>query len=214
MVIFGLTGSIGMGKTTTAGMLRRLGVPVHDADQTVHRLLAPGGGAVAAVAAAFGPELMGTDGGIDRRLLGARVFCDPAALARLEAILHPLVRKRERCFLAAAARRRDRLAALDVPLLFETHGERRVDATVVVSAPAFVQRARVLARPGMTADRFDTILKRQSPDAVKRRRADFVVPTGLGKPHAFRQLVRIVRQLSECQGRHWPIRREGLRFGA
>ncbi len=207
MVIFGLTGSIGMGKTTAAGMLRRLGVPVHDADRTVHRLLGAGGGAVAAVRAAFGPGVVGADGGIDRRLLGARVFRDPAALACLERILHPLVRQAERRFLATAARRRNRVVALDVPLLFETNGTRRVDATVVVSAPVFVQRARVLARPGMTAGKLDGILERQLPDVLKRRQADFVVRTGIGKAHALRQIARIVSILAVRRGAHWPGRR-------
>ncbi len=209
MVIFGLTGSIGMGKSTTATMLRRLGVPVHDADRAVHRLLGPGGAAAAAVAAAFGPGVL-SGNGVDRRRLGARVFQDPAALLQLEGILHPLVRQVERRFLAAAARRRCRLVALDVPLLFETNGTRRVDATVVVSAPSFVQRARVLARPGMTADRLDGILKRQVSDRIKRRQADFVVRTGLGKARALRQLTRIVKVLVRRRGRHWPVRRAPL----
>lgn len=137
MVILGLTGSIGMGKTTAATMLRRLGVPIHDADATVHRLLGPGGAAVPAVRAAFGEAVIAA-GAVDRRRLGARVFNDEPALRCLESILHPLVRREERRFLAAAARRRVHTVALDVPLLFETGGHARVDATVVVSAPAMI----------------------------------------------------------------------------
>ena len=194
MIILGLTGSIGMGKSTTAAMLRRFGIPVHDADRTVHRLLDRNGEAVAAVTAAFGPQLV-VNGAIDRRRLGALVFDDNEALRQLEGILHPLVRRIERQFLAAAARRRAPIVALDVPLLFETKGDRRVDATLVVTAPPFVQRARVLARPGMTAGKFEAVLRRQMPDAAKRRRADFLVPTGLGKRFALLILQRVTRIL-------------------
>ena len=205
MVILGLTGSIGMGKSTAAAMLRRLGVPVHDADRTVHRLLARGGGAVPAVAATFGDDVI-SGGAVDRARLGARVFADADALRRLESILHPLVRRAERRFLATAARRRVRVVALDVPLLFETGGTERVDATLVVTAPALVQRARVMARPGMTAERLRAVLARQTPDATKRRLADFVIMTGLGKSHALRALARVVRVAAGLRGRHWPPR--------
>ena len=207
MIILGLTGSIGMGKSTAAGMLRRLGVPVHDADRTVHHLLGPSGGAVAAVERAFGPEVIVGDA-VDRPRLGARVFGDGVALKRLEAILHPLVRRAERRFLSQSAARRRRVVALDVPLLFETGGERRVDATVVVTAPAFIQRLRVLARPGMCAERLAAILARQTPDAEKRRRADFLIETGLGKGPALRRLKRIVRLAKTRRGRRWPPRRQ------
>ena len=206
MIILGLTGSIGMGKSTAAGMLRRLGVPVHDADRTVHRLLGRGGAAVAAVERAFGPEVI-AEGAVDRPRLGARVFGDGVALKRLEAILHPQVRRAERRFLVQSATQRRPVVALDVPLLFETGGERRVDATVVVTAPAFLQRLRVLARPGMSADRLVAILARQTPDTEKRRRADFLVPTGLGKGPALRRLKRIVRLAKNRPGRRWPPRR-------
>ena len=202
MFILGLTGSIGMGKSTAAAMLRRLGVPVHDADRVVHGLLARGGAAVGAVEAAFGPEVIREDA-VDRPRLGARVFGDGAALKRLEAILHPLVRRAERRFLALAAARRSRMVALDVPLLFETGGERRVDATLVVTAPAFIQHIRVLARPGMSAEKLTAILKRQTPDAEKRRRADFVIETALGKGPALRRLKRIVTIARERPGRRW-----------
>jgi dephospho-CoA kinase len=175
MLVLGLTGSVGMGKSTTAGFFVEAGVPVHDADAAVHRLLAPSGAAVAAVETAFPGTAVG--GGIDRTLLAKRVLGDPAALKRLEAIVHPLVQASERRFLAEAEARGDNVVVLDIPLLFETGGEARVDAVVVVSAPAEVQRARVLERPGMTVEKFEAILAKQLPDAEKRRRADFVVDT-------------------------------------
>jgi dephospho-CoA kinase len=202
MVIVGLTGSIGMGKTTAADHLRRLGLPIHDADAAVHEMMAGGGEAVAAVAAAF-PGVV-RDGAVDRDALGAIVYADPAALARLEAIIHPRVRRREEDFLRRSALRGAALAVLDIPLLFETHGDRRVDATIVVSAPAFLQAQRVLQRPGMTAERLARIRAQQMPDAEKRRRADFVVLTGLGKDRSLRDLTAIVRMLAGRKGRHWP----------
>ena len=198
MLVLGITGSIGMGKSTAAALLRRLGVPVSEADQVVYRMFAPGGQAVAAVERAF-PGVV-RDGAIDRRELGRRVFGDAKALARLNAIVHPLVRVEQARFLAAQRRRRVKLAALDIPLLFETGGEGRCDATVVVSAPGFVQRARVMARSGMTADRLQKILEHQMPDAEKRRRADYVVPTGLGKRMTLRRLRRIVGGLKRSRG--------------
>jgi dephospho-CoA kinase len=202
MIVLGLTGSVGMGKSTAAAMLRRLGVPVHDADTAVHRLLAPGGAAVDAVARAF-PKVVAVDGGIDRVKLGRRVFGDPAALERLERILHPLVRQSQERFLRDARARHLPIAVLDVPLLFETRGARRFDLVVVVSAPADVQRARVMARPGMTEERFQAILEKQMPDSEKRRRADVVVPTGLGRAVTFRRLARLVQRLrhsASCKG--------------
>ena len=193
MIVLGLTGSIGMGKSTAARMLRRLGLPVHDADGVVHRLLAKGGAAVPAVAEAFpGVE---RDGAIDRQALGARVFGDGAALLRLEAILHPLVRRSQSAFLKRQVRQRRPIAVLDIPLLFETGAERICDKVIVVSAPALVQNARVLARPGMTADKLAAIQDQQMSDREKRRRADFVVPTGLRKADALRRLRKIVRLL-------------------
>jgi len=193
VIVVGLTGSIGMGKTTAAKVLRSLGVPVCDSDAVVHRLTARGGDAVAAVERAF-PGVVENDA-IDRRALGRVVFGDPTALARLEAILHPLVERAQSRFLRLAARRRVRVAVLDIPLLFETEAERRVDTTIVVSAPLRVQRARVLARRGMTAVKLDGILARQMPDAEKRRRADHVVHTGLGRGFARRALTRLLRSL-------------------
>jgi dephospho-CoA kinase len=202
MVILGLTGSIGMGKTTAARVFRDLGVPVYDADGAVHDLLAAGGAAVAGVEAAFPDVVQG--GAVDRQALGRRVFDDPAALARLEAILHPMVRRRQVRFLQAASRRGCRLVVLDVPLLLETGGDGRCDGVVVVSAPTAVQRQRVLRRPGMTAARFDSILARQMPDAEKRRRADFVVATGLGRRFSLRSISDIVRVAETWRGSHWP----------
>jgi dephospho-CoA kinase len=190
MKILGLTGSIGMGKSTAAAMLRRLGVPVHDADATVHALFACGGKAVALVDAAF-PGVV-RDGAVDRVALGAKVFGDETALKRLEAIVHPLVRAAERDFLARHRRRRTRLVVLDIPLLFETHGETRCDMVAVVSAPTFLQAARVLARPGMTRARLDVVLAKQMPDGQKRRRADVIIPTGLGKGPALKRLKALV----------------------
>ncbi len=191
MKVLGLTGSIGMGKSTAAAMLRRLGVPVHEADDVVHRLMTQGGSAVAAIGAAFPGVLR--DGAVDRRALGARVFAEDAALRRLEEILHPLVRQDSARFLRRARGRRARVAVLDVPLLFEVGRDRDCDATIVVSAPKFVQRARVLARPGMSEARLDSVLSRQLPDSEKRRRADFVVPTGLGRRLTLRRLIAVLK---------------------
>ena len=194
MKVLCLTGSVGMGKTTAARMLRRLGVPVHDADAEVHRLLGRGGAAVKAVEAAFPGVKSGK--AIDRAALGKLVFGDPKALKRLEGILHPLVRQAERRFLADARRERRKLVVLDIPLLYETKGERRCDGVIVVSAPRAIQRARVLARPGMTKERLAAIEARQMPDREKRRRADIVIETGLGKRHSLQALRRALVQFS------------------
>lgn len=191
MVVLGLTGSVGMGKSTAARMLRRLRVPVYDADAEVHRLLGPGGGGVAPVGAAFPAARRGDR--IDRAALGRLVFGDAAALKRLEAILHPRVRTAQRRFLAACRRRRVPVAVLDIPLLFETGGERRCDGVIVVSAPRSLQRSRVLRRPGMTEARLAAVLAQQMPDAEKRRRARWVVPTGLGQAFTLRRLKTILR---------------------
>ncbi len=192
MKILGLTGGIGMGKSTAAGTFRRLGVPVFDADAAVHALQARGGRAVAPIRAAFPGTIR--DGAVDREALRRAVLGDPPALKRLEGIVHPLVRAEERRFLARCRRRGARLAVLDVPLLFETGGEQRCDAVVVVSAPAAVQRARVLARGGMTPERLSAILSRQMPDSEKRRRADFVIRTGLSRGHARRAIRRLLQR--------------------
>ena len=194
MIVLGLTGSIGMGKSTAAAMLRRLGVRLFDADAMVHELLGPGGEAVEAVEALF-PAVRDETGAIDRRLVGQRVFGDPAALRHLEAILHPLVRRAETRFVGQARARRESLVVLDIPLLYETGAPDRVDYVLVVSAPARVQRERVMRRPGMTESRFASILRAQMPDREKRRRADLVVPTGLGRGLTFRRLRRVVTGL-------------------
>lgn len=173
-VILGLTGSIGMGKSTVAAMFRGAGVPVFDADAEVHRLQGPGGALLPAIEAAF-PGTTGPQG-VDRGALGALVFGDDAALARLEAIVHPAVAARRQEFLIEHGGAP--LVVFDIPLLFEKGGWQQVDAVAVVSAPAAVQRARVLARPGMTGEKFAQILARQVPDADKRARADHVIDTG------------------------------------
>lgn len=198
MFILGLTGSIGMGKSTAAGMLRRLGVPVHDADAAVHRLLAADPAVRAEIAARFPGVVDGE--AVDRQALGAMVFADPRARQDLEAILHPRVRAAARRFLRQQAMARTPLVVLDIPLLYETGGEANVDAVLVVTAPGFLQAQRVLLRPGMSVERFNGILASQVPDSEKRRRADYVVETGLGKAYTYRRLQRLVAMLS-AQGR-------------
>ncbi|MEE9139878.1 MAG: dephospho-CoA kinase [Alphaproteobacteria bacterium] len=190
MIVLGLTGSIGMGKTHAARVLRRMGLPVFEADGAVHRLIGPGGRAVAAVDAAFPGVVRG--GAVDHAALGERVFGDQRELARLEAILHPLVRAAQRRFLRQAALRGADMVVLDIPLLFETGADRLCDATILVTAPPFVQEARVLGRPGMTRARLAAIRARQMAESDKRRRADFIVPTGLSKGETLNRLRRIV----------------------
>ena len=204
MVILGLTGSIGMGKTVAAGMFRRLGIPVHDADRAVLGLLAKDGAAVAAVAAAFPGAVR--DGRVDRAALAGKVFGDDEALSRLEAIIHPLVRRCERCFLRTAAAQGRRLVVLAVPLLFETGGERRCDGVVVVSAGRLIQEARVLRRSGMTRERLEFVLSHQMCDAKKRRRAGFVVATGLGRGVSLRAIKKIGKVARRWRGAKWPPR--------
>jgi dephospho-CoA kinase len=202
MVIVGLTGSIGMGKSTAARMLRQMGVPVYDADAAVHALQAPGGAALPPIEAAF-PGVV-KDGVLDRQALGARVFGNGQALRKLEAIVHPLVGQQQRAFLKRAAGRRESLVVLDIPLLFEGLGDRRVDATLVVSAPPFLQRRRVMARPAMTEERLDGILRQQVPDALKRRKASIVIPTGLGLAPTRAALEKAIAELKTRRGRFWP----------
>ena len=200
MRILGLTGSIGMGKTVAGRIFRRLGIPVHDADREVHALTRLGGRAVPAIAGAFPGTV--TKGVLDRKALGARVFADTSQLQRLEAILHPLVRASQRRFIAA--NRRKKLVVLDIPLLFEKGNERRCHAVLVVTASKAIQRQRVMRRPGMTAAKMANILAHQMPDREKRRRADFVVPTGIG----FRPTLRRIRIIAKHLGEgHWPRRR-------
>ena len=198
--VLGLTGSIGMGKSATAGIFRRLGVPVHDADAAVHRLYR--GRAAPLVEKAFPGTVI--DGAVDRGRLGAAVLGDPARMRELEAIVHPLVREEEEAFLERAALAA--IAVLDIPLLFETGGEARCDAVLVVTAPASVQRERVLARPGMSEEKFQSILSKQMPDAEKRARAHFLVDTSRGFISAEAQ----VRSVLACPAGR-PGRRAGLR---
>jgi dephospho-CoA kinase len=193
--VIGLTGSIGMGKSETAKLFARLGVPVHDADATVHALYDRGGLAVAAISAEF-PEAV-RDSVVDRAALARRVTGDEAAMKRLEAAVHPLVVRERDEFLAAAAAKGDAFVLFDIPLLFETGRQSEVDAVVVVSAPRDVQRERVLARPDMTAERFDAIHARQVSDAEKRAKADFVIETDKGLDHAFEQVKRVMAELRQ-----------------
>ena len=199
--ILGLTGSIGMGKSTVADMFERRGVPVFDADAEVRRMQGPGGELIDEIERAF-PGTAAGRRGVDRAKLAAAVFGDPAALARLEAIVHPVVRATRTAFLAEHAGQP--LVVFDIPLLFEGAGERRVDATLVVSAPAFLQRHRVMARPGMSAERFGGILLQQVPDAQKRRKATIVIPTGLGLAPTRLALARAITKLKKRRGRFWP----------
>ncbi|GAC1343016.1 MAG: dephospho-CoA kinase [Acetobacteraceae bacterium] len=193
MKIIGLTGGIGMGKSTAAAAFRRAKIPVFDADRAVHRLQARDGRAVRAIGRTFPGTVR--DGAVDRAVLRQAVVFDPAALKRLERILHPMVRQEQQAFLAASRRAGRPAAVLDIPLLLETGGECRVDHVVVVSAPATVQRSRVLARGTMTEAQLAAIIARQMPDREKRRRADLVVRTGLSRHHAWRQLRRLILEL-------------------
>jgi dephospho-CoA kinase len=206
MLIIGLTGSIGMGKSTAAARIRALGVPVCDADSIVHKLYKTGGAAVAPIAATF-PGTTSEDGGIDRQKLAAALLADASAYAKLEAIVHPLVFAIERDFLHVKAGKGMEKVVLEIPLLFETGGNERVDVTIVVSAPAEVQRSRVLERAGMTPEKLDQILSRQMSDAEKRSRADFVVDTSRSIPETEAQIDRIMAQLSGRKGtafaRYW-----------
>lgn len=193
MIRVGVTGSIGMGKSTTTAMFRQAGCPVYDADAEVHRLYSPGGAAVAPVEAAF-PGVT-VDGAIDRARLSQYVLGDPQALKRLNAIVWPLVGAARADFIRQAESAGAPFAIFDIPLLYETGGEKSVDVVVVVSAPADVQRGRVLARPGMTEQKFAAILAAQTPDDEKRARADFVVDAGAGLDSARTQVTGIIAAL-------------------
>ena len=192
MRILGLTGSIAMGKSTAAAMLRRMGVPVLDSDAIVHELTRPGGAAIPAITTAF-PEIA-AGAGIDRRALSQRAFDDPEVLRELERILHPMVRAAQARFLRLQRARGRRLVVLDVPLLYETGGEAACDTVAVVSAPRLVQMERVLSRPHMSLRKMHGIEARQMPDVEKRRRADFVIPTGLGRRPTWVALKKAVRR--------------------
>ncbi|HEX4767225.1 MAG TPA: dephospho-CoA kinase [Lichenihabitans sp.] len=193
MKVLGLTGSIGMGKSATSAMFAEAGVPVFDADARVHALYR--GAAVEPVGRAF-PEVV-VGGVVDRSRLSAQVLADPAALRRLETIVHPLVREARETFLGEARASGAALALLDIPLLYETGGEADVDAVVVVSAPESVQKARVLARPGMTEAKFSAIVAKQVPDAEKRRRARFVIDTAHGFAAARRQVGAVIAAMKQ-----------------
>jgi dephospho-CoA kinase len=192
-LLVGLTGSIGMGKSETARLFARLGIPVHDADAAVHRLYEPGGAAVTAIAHAF-PDCV-AEGRVDRRHLAAHLGKDRSAFAALESIVHPLVASEQRAFIEEAAAKGANMVVLDVPLLFETGRQDDMDAIIVVSAPQEVQRDRVLARTGMSEEALDHILARQMPDVDKRARAHFVVETDKGLDHALEQVKSIVAAL-------------------
>lgn len=195
--LLGLTGSIGMGKTETAKMFANLGVPVYDADAAVHAVYEPGGEAVAPIAAAF-PDCI-KDGRVDRRALAMKVVGDGAALARLESIVHPVVREKQHAFIAEAAALGADLVVLDIPLLFETGQQSQMDAVAVVSAPPELQRERVLSRPGMTAEKLGHILARQMPDTEKRAKADYIVDTSQGLAHAEAQVRKIIADVRKKQ---------------
>jgi dephospho-CoA kinase len=203
MLVIALTGSIGMGKTTVAQRLRQLGIGVCDADAEVHALYE--GAAVAPIEAAFPGTTSG--GKVDRQKLSRALLQNPTGFARLEAIVHPLVQAAERAFLKAESARGARMAVLEIPLLFETGGNARVDVVIVVSAPADAQRQRVLDRPGMTVEKLEQMLARQVPDAEKRARGDFVVDTGGTFAEAEAQVDTIVESLQDRPGtafaRHW-----------
>lgn len=205
MIILGLTGSIAMGKSRAAAMFRAYGVPVFDADAAVHALFAPGGAAVAAVAGAF-PGTLTADGSIDRGRLGRMVLGDTARLRHLEGIVHPLVRAGEGSFLRRACRAGARLVVLDIPLLFETHGQDRTDAVAVVSASPLLQTQRALRRTGMTPEKLAQIRAKQLPDRQKRKRADFVIPSGYDRGELAGHVGRIIRTVLQRRPRAWPDR--------
>lgn len=193
MIVLGLTGSIAMGKSTAAGMLKAMGLPLHDADAVVHRLLGPKGKAVGEIAQIF-PDVV-VEGQVDRNKLGQQVFRNPPTLKRLEAILHPLVRAEMLSFLKRQQRRRSPLVVLDIPLLFETGGERYCDFVILVSAPGWLQRLRALRRPGMTEEKFEQVLRSQMPDHEKRKKAHYIVSSGLGRYYTWKELVAVLKSV-------------------
>ncbi|WP_343564338.1 dephospho-CoA kinase [Kiloniella sp. b19] len=195
MFVLGLTGSIAMGKSTAARFFREAGISVHDADATVHSLMASGGRAVERIAACFGKAVLDSAGAVNRKELGNRVFGNPEALEQLETILHPLVREDRERFLKQQALQRSPLVVLDVPLLYETATDRECDAVLVVQAPAFLQKQRVLSRPNMTAEKLQSILGKQMPVREKAIRAQWVVQTGLGMRKTRRDIESVIRQI-------------------
>ena len=196
MLLLGLTGSIGMGKSTVGEMFRKLGIPVYDADAEIHKLYAKGGAGVEPIRAAF-PEAV-VDGAVDRARLSKIVVGNEAEIQRLEKVIHPLLAEGRAEFFAKAEAEGHSLVVLDIPLIFETNGEGRVHKIAVVSAPSDVQRARVLARPGMSEDKFEAILARQVDDAEKRRRADFVIDTHCSYEETFEQVKKLVEELNNA----------------
>jgi dephospho-CoA kinase len=197
MLVIGLTGSIGMGKSTTLAMFKDEGIPVHSADESVHRLYS--GNAAQLIENAFPGTV--DHGTVNRERLAKLVLNQPEALKRLESIVHPLVRKEEEAFLENARKSGTPFAVVDIPLLYETGGESRVDKVIVVTAPAQIQRERVLDRPGMTDEKFKAIVERQLPDAQKRKRADFVIDTGQGLGPARQAVHEIIRTLTDSANR-------------
>ncbi len=197
MIVLGITGSIGMGKSTIAAMLEDMGCPVHNSDIAVHEALAPGGAAFDEVIAAFPETLDKETATINRKILGALVFNNPDKRKKLEAIVHPAVWASQARFLDAQKNNGQRIVGLDIPLLYETGAEKRVDYVLVASAPHFIQKRRVLKRPNMNEEKFNAILATQMPDAEKRRRADFVVPTGLGLLYTRYKLNRILQEIQK-----------------
>ena len=194
MIILGLTGSIGMGKSTTATMFAEAGVPVWDADAVVHRLYGPGGAGAQAISA-IAPGSVGADG-VDRAKLRTAILADPTLLKQIEAVIHPLVGQDRAHFIAEARTEGEKLVLCDIPLLYEGGSERHLDKVVVVTAPADVQRARVMERPGMTAEAFETILSKQVPDAVKREKADFLIDTSQGMAAARTRVTEIIAEVT------------------
>jgi dephospho-CoA kinase len=203
MIIAGLTGSIGMGKSTAADMLLAMGVPVHDSDKAARAMIGPDGPAVAAVARLFPQAYDRENNAIDRSILGPVVFSDPAKRKMLEDIVHPYVQESQQVFIREQKALGRPMAVLDIPLLYETGAEKRVDKVIVVTCPAFIQRRRVMAREGMTEEKFQNILASQTPDAEKRRRADYIVQTGLGKTVTCCSLKKIVQEIVKT-GCHFP----------
>jgi dephospho-CoA kinase len=203
MIILGLTGSIGMGKTTASDNFSKIGIPVHDADQAVHEMMSEGGEAVVIMSEMFPASIR--DGSIDRKVIAEEVFSNGKALNKIEKTLHPLVRLREKKFLGDCARQGKKVVILDVPLLFETGGEKRCDGVITVSAPKYIQRQRVFNRPGMTPERLKAILSRQISDFEKRKRSDFIILTGLGRYFSLIQAQKIVRITKNWKGQHWPM---------
>ena len=210
MIVVGLTGSIGMGKSTASAMFRQLGAPLYDADAEVHKVFARGGAAVPAIGAAFPDAIV--DGAVDRTVLSKLAVDDPTVFKTLETIVHPIVRSIQDRMIMAMSLRRTPFLVLDIPLLFETGGERRCDLALVVSAPGYLQAQRVLARGGMTEEKFRAILARQTPDAEKRRLGDIVIPSNRGMTAEFRQIAGLVRALRRgrrpanhpATARRWP----------